>query len=213
MRSFPTRRRLWTAALCCTPGRQNSSPFATKHCKRRRSPLMRSTQKTPESRNKEGAFYGLQRAVPGIFEHGETRWRSRRTGALTNAPACVRRRGTACSAAESVCAPCFAWPCVICWTATETRAACYAAGVEMLHCYSLIHDDLPCMDNDDMRRGRPSCHKAFGEATALLAGDTLLTGGIRNSFRFTGHCRPEHRRCLCAEPCGRGKRYGVGSGA
>lgn len=51
----------------------------------------------------------------------------------------------------------------------------FAAAVEMLHCYSLIHDDLPCMDNDDMRRGRPSCHKAFGEATALLAGDVLLT--------------------------------------
>lgn len=51
----------------------------------------------------------------------------------------------------------------------------FAAAVEMLHCYSLIHDDLPCMDNDDMRRGRPSCHKAFGESTAMLAGDTLLT--------------------------------------
>lgn len=60
----------------------------------------------------------------------------------------------------------------------ETTAACYAAGVEMLHCYSLIHDDLPCMDNDDMRRGRPSCHKAFGEATALLAGDLLLTASF-----------------------------------
>ena len=54
-------------------------------------------------------------------------------------------------------------------------AAQFAAAVEMLHCYSLIHDDLPCMDNDDMRRGRPSCHKAFGESTAMLAGDVLLT--------------------------------------
>lgn len=52
-------------------------------------------------------------------------------------------------------------------------AADFAVAVEMLHCYSLIHDDLPCMDDDDFRRGRPSCHKAFGEATALLAGDTL----------------------------------------
>ena len=51
----------------------------------------------------------------------------------------------------------------------------FAAAVEMLHCYSLIHDDLPCMDNDDMRRGKPSCHKAFGESTAMLAGDVLLT--------------------------------------
>ena len=47
--------------------------------------------------------------------------------------------------------------------------------VEMIHTYSLIHDDLPCMDNDDIRRGKPSCHIAFGEDNALLAGDALLT--------------------------------------
>ena len=51
----------------------------------------------------------------------------------------------------------------------------FGCAVEMIHTYSLIHDDLPCMDNDDMRRGKPSCHKAFGEANALLAGDALLT--------------------------------------
>mgnify|MGYP002517246575 FL=1 len=51
----------------------------------------------------------------------------------------------------------------------------FAAAIEMIHTYSLIHDDLPCMDNDNMRRGRPSCHKAFGYDTALLAGDALLT--------------------------------------
>ena len=51
----------------------------------------------------------------------------------------------------------------------------FACAVEFLHTYSLIHDDLPCMDDDDMRRGKPSCHKMFGEATALLAGDALLT--------------------------------------
>ncbi len=50
-----------------------------------------------------------------------------------------------------------------------------AAAFEMVHAYSLIHDDLPCMDDDDTRRGKPSCHVAFGEATALLAGDALLT--------------------------------------
>ena len=48
-----------------------------------------------------------------------------------------------------------------------------ACAIEMMHTFSLIHDDLPCMDDDDMRRGRPSCHKAFDEATALLAGDAL----------------------------------------
>lgn len=51
----------------------------------------------------------------------------------------------------------------------------FAVAVEMIHTYSLIHDDLPCMDNDDTRRGNPACHKKFGEDTALLAGDTLLT--------------------------------------
>ena len=50
-----------------------------------------------------------------------------------------------------------------------------AAGVELVHAYSLVHDDLPCMDDDAMRRGKPTCHVAFGEATALLAGDALQT--------------------------------------
>ncbi len=55
------------------------------------------------------------------------------------------------------------------------KAIPFAAALEMIHTYSLIHDDLPCMDNDDMRRGKPSNHKVFGEANALLAGDGLLT--------------------------------------
>ena len=54
-------------------------------------------------------------------------------------------------------------------------AAAFAAAVEMIHTYSLIHDDLPCMDDDDMRRGRPTNHKIFGEGIAVLAGDALLT--------------------------------------
>ncbi len=57
----------------------------------------------------------------------------------------------------------------------KEKALHFACAVEMIHTYSLIHDDLPCMDDDDLRRGRPSCHKKFGEATALLAGDGLLT--------------------------------------
>jgi geranylgeranyl pyrophosphate synthase len=68
-----------------------------------------------------------------------------------------------------------------------TMAACKAAGgrpgdaiaaavaLEMIHTYSLVHDDLPCMDNDDMRRGKPTVHRAFNEALAVLAGDALLT--------------------------------------
>jgi geranylgeranyl diphosphate synthase, type II len=55
------------------------------------------------------------------------------------------------------------------------RALQPAAGLECLHTYSLVHDDLPCMDDDDLRRGRPTCHKVHGEALALLAGDALLT--------------------------------------
>jgi len=55
-----------------------------------------------------------------------------------------------------------------------SRAIAAACAVEMVHTYSLIHDDLPAMDDDDMRRGRPSCHAQFGEATAILAGDALL---------------------------------------
>lgn len=53
-----------------------------------------------------------------------------------------------------------------------------ALAIEMFHTFSLIHDDLPCMDNDDLRRGKPSCHKAFPEATALLAGDALPLLGL-----------------------------------
>lgn len=63
--------------------------------------------------------------------------------------------------------------CRVCGGAVEAAlpAAC---ALEMIHTFSLIHDDLPCMDDDDMRRGKPSCHAAFGEAQALLAGDALL---------------------------------------
>ena len=59
--------------------------------------------------------------------------------------------------------------------ASVEKAEPAAVAVELIHCYSLVHDDLPCMDDDDLRRGQPTCHKAFDEATALLAGDTLQT--------------------------------------
>lgn len=59
-----------------------------------------------------------------------------------------------------------------------------ACALEYVHTYSLIHDDLPCMDNDDMRRGKPSCHKAFPENIALLAGDALLT----HAFQIIADC-------------------------
>jgi len=84
-------------------------------------------------------------------------------------------------------------------------AACEAAGgnaedampaacaMEMIHTYSLIHDDLPAMDNDDFRRGKPTNHKMFGEATAILAGDALLTEAF---ILLSSVIRPEGWRLL-----------------
>lgn len=71
------------------------------------------------------------------------------------------------------------------------------AALEMLHTYSLIHDDLPALDNDDLRRGRPTCHKAFGEATAILAGDGLQTYAYEVLVRL--RCPAERRVRIIAE--------------
>ena len=71
----------------------------------------------------------------------------------------------------------------------------YALALEMIHTYSLIHDDLPAMDNDDFRRGKPSCHKAFGEANAILAGDALLNEAY----------------AICFEQCMKGEEYVIAS--
>src|SRR4029077_4848383 len=57
----------------------------------------------------------------------------------------------------------------------DSRSLRVGAAIEVLHTYSLVHDDLPCMDDDDLRRGRPTTHVAFDEMTAVLAGDALLT--------------------------------------
>ena len=67
--------------------------------------------------------------------------------------------------------------CELCGGKAET-ALPFAAAVDMIHTYSLIHDDLPCMDNDDFRRGKPTSHRVYGEATAVLAGDGLLTAAF-----------------------------------
>ena len=61
----------------------------------------------------------------------------------------------------------------LCFASNPLKMDNSAVAVELMHCYSLTHDDLPCMDDDDFRRGQPSCHKAFGEGTAILAGDAL----------------------------------------
>ena len=80
---------------------------------------------------------------------------------------------------------------------TGERALPFACALEMIHAYSLIHDDLPCMDDDDLRRGKPSCHIAYGEATALLAGDGLLT----HAFDVMLHADCEPLRVLKAAGC------------
>jgi farnesyl diphosphate synthase len=79
------------------------------------------------------------------------------------------------------------------FSVNQTCAARVAAAVEMLHAYSLVHDDLPAMDDDDLRRGKPSCHKAFDEATAILAGDALQTRAFEVLAEEDTHADPEAR--------------------
>jgi geranylgeranyl diphosphate synthase type II len=74
---------------------------------------------------------------------------------------------------------------------SETEVMGAACALELVHTYSLIHDDLPAMDDDDFRRGKPTCHKVFGEATAILAGDALLTAAFELLARACGKCHKE----------------------
>ncbi|MSO74777.1 MAG: polyprenyl synthetase family protein [Alphaproteobacteria bacterium] len=71
-----------------------------------------------------------------------------------------------------------------------------AAAIEMVHTYSLVHDDLPAMDDDDLRRGQPTCHKKFDEATAILTGDSLLTLAFEAVAASSGHPDPAVRADL-----------------
>ena len=86
-------------------------------------------------------------------------------------------------------------------TARE-RAVRVGAAVECIHVYSLIHDDLPCMDDDDLRRGKPTLHKAFGESTAILAGDSLHALAFEVLADEATHEDPFVRSELVAEPPG-----------
>ena len=99
--------------------------------------------------------------------------------------------------------------CALCG-AEPTDALDYACALEMLHCYSLIHDDMPCMDNDDFRRGRPSCHKQFGEAVALLAADALVTAAFEviANAKLPAQSRVEAVRLLAKGGGDRGMLYG-----
>lgn len=81
----------------------------------------------------------------------------------------------------------------------EDSALSFACGLEMIHTYSLIHDDLPCMDDDDFRRGRPTNHRVYGQATAVLAGDALLTSAFEVLVKAPGLGAEQHVsavRCL-----------------
>ncbi len=82
--------------------------------------------------------------------------------------------------------------------ADETQLLRVGLAIECVHTYSLIHDDLPCMDNDDLRRGKPTTHRAFDEATALLAGDALLTFAFEILADAATHPEPKLRCMLIA---------------
>ena len=84
------------------------------------------------------------------------------------------------------------------FSVSETCAARVAASIEMLHAYSLVHDDLPAMDDDDLRRGKPSAHKAFDEATAILAGDALQCRAFEILAEPDTHSDPQARCELVA---------------
>src|SRR3989449_3398499 len=89
---------------------------------------------------------------------------------------------------------------------------CTACALEMIHTYSLIHDDLPSMDNDDLRRGRPTCHIKFGEATAILAGDALQTLAFQ-TIAGDENLSAETRLLVIGEvACGAGTPFGMVAG-
>lgn len=87
-----------------------------------------------------------------------------------------------------------------------------ACAIEMLHAQSLIHDDLPCMDNDDFRRGKPTNHKVFGEATAVLAGDALLTFAPQLILQKSKNLKPQTILRLIEEYCIAAGAYGLIAG-
>jgi farnesyl diphosphate synthase len=82
---------------------------------------------------------------------------------------------------------------------SETSALRVASAIEFVHAYSLIHDDLPAMDDDDLRRGKPSCHKQFDEATAILAGDALQALAFEVLAQEATHGDPAVRAALVSE--------------
>lgn len=95
---------------------------------------------------------------------------------------------------------------------SERSSVRTAAAIEMVHCYSLIHDDLPSMDDDDLRRGRPSSHKQFDEGTAILAGDALLTQAFEVLADDATHADPSVRCELISTLAKAAGRHGMVGG-
>jgi geranylgeranyl diphosphate synthase type II len=116
----------------------------------------------------------LRAAVPAATTKPATLHRALRYSLLSGGK---RLRPLLCCAASEACG------------GTARRALPAAVAVEMIHAYSLIHDDLPCMDDDDLRRGRPTSHMVFGEGVAVLAGDALLT----EAFAVLARAKPRAR--------------------
>jgi farnesyl diphosphate synthase len=124
------------------------------------APATRATVETWLAQSKSWADLELDRLLPRAAEEPRTLHEAMRYavfgGGKRLRPALVRLVGAHFGAHDDACAH-------------------SAAAIECLHTYSLVHDDLPCMDDDDLRRGRPTCHKVYGEATAVLVGDALQT--------------------------------------
>jgi geranylgeranyl diphosphate synthase type II len=126
------------------------------------------------ARTRRAANAALRASVPPPAAKPSTIHRAMRYSLLAGGK---RLRPLLCCAAAEACG------------GTVARALPAACAVELVHTYSLIHDDLPCMDDDDLRRGKPTAHKVFGEAVAVLAGDALLTA----AFAALAGARPAAR--------------------
>lgn len=131
----------------------------------------------------QGHLDAIERALPGYLPKGEGQLQSTVMEAMAYA----------CAAGGKRLRPVLTLECSRLCCGDAGRALPFAAAVEMIHSYSLVHDDLPCMDDSPLRRGRPSVHAAYGEDMALLAGDGLL------NLAFETMLNPENRGPVTAD--------------
>jgi geranylgeranyl pyrophosphate synthase len=137
---------------------------------------------TPTRRDLTPALVALAARAESVLEHA--------LPADTQAPANLHRamRYSTLGGGKRL-RPCLVYGAALACAGTLDQADAAGAAVEMIHAYSLIHDDLPAMDDDDLRRGKPTCHIAFNEATAILAGDALQALAFEVLARDTGDGR------------------------